>query len=103
MAQGGQSKGLIIASKTAGWDPTRIYDPATGKYEESIENFDKQPEIFKNQAGTGRLPQGTPDSFPGEQPLKERVSWNAPDTRRETRNRATRGANPAPRRPGAGG
>lgn len=95
--QGDLVKALKIVSRAKGWDPDRIWNAKTKSYEGSLENTDKAPEIFVNQAGTGTLPQGTPDSFPeAEQPKYEegKVSFNHPDTGRETKNRATRGSDP---------
>ena len=92
MALGGQTRGLILASKMAGWDPTKIEGG------ESIANFDKDPVAPRNDT-TGTLPQGIPDSFPDdtESPLGQRISFNAPDFGRE-RPRHTTGADPTPGR-----
>lgn len=95
MALGGLSKALITISKAKGWDPTVIR--GTG---ESIANFDKAPELFTNESGTGTLPNNPAASGqkdPSEGPvLGQRVSFSVPDASRETKNRATKGANPFP-------
>lgn len=98
--QGDAVKALKILSRAKGWDPDRIWDAKTQSYEGSIENFNKPPQIYANQAGTGRLPQGVPDTFPeAEQPRYEEntlnddgVTWNTPDYRRETKNHRTNNA-----------
>lgn len=96
MGQGAQSKGLIIAAQTAGWDPTKIMPGG-----EDISNFDKAPELFANQAGTGAMPGGSPDSWPdgysrGGLNLdpSSTVRFNAPDAGRETAQHGTRNADP---------
>lgn len=95
--QGAQSRALIIASQTQGWDPTRIYDTRTGKYEDSIANFDKAPELFVNQQGTGSLPEGTPDGYP-DGGFATEVWTGEPTCRypepREAADRGTSGADP---------
>jgi len=52
-----QSAALITASRLQGWDPTVIGG-----------DFDVPRDSIKNPAGTGRLPQGIPDSFPEDHP-----------------------------------
>lgn len=76
-------------SKMKGWDPTVI--PGVG----SIANFNKAPNPWElgNQS-VGNLPEGTPDSYPqAEEPYyaEDRVSWNAPDVSRETKDRSGNG------------
>lgn len=93
---GNQSRGLIAASKTRGWDPTVI--AGTG---ESIANFDKDQ---GNLAGkpVGDIPGGTPDGWADDTGVSVRApmttTFNAPDFSRETVNRRTRNANPTPGR-----
>lgn len=97
--QGDQVKALKIVSLAKGWDPDRIWDPKTRSYvDESIENFNKPTQIFTNQSGTGRLPQGTPDTFPdAEEPRYDAPGspdWNVPPIERENEDRRTNGADP---------
>lgn len=91
MALGDQSKSLIIISKAKGWDPTVI--PGVG----SIANFDKAPNPWElgNQS-VGTLPEGSRDSYPqAEEPrYNESMTFDVPDVSRETKNHATRGADP---------
>jgi hypothetical protein len=98
MGQGGISKGLIIASRMQGWDPTKI-EGGGG----DIENFDKAPKLFTNQAGTGRLPQGTPDSFPEDHPSISPggTPFEVGAGGKAQADRKTSGANPFPAMPGA--
>ena len=108
MAQGAQVKALIIMSKNQGWDPTRIWDAKTQKYGDSIENFNKAPRVLENQAGTGKLPQGTPDSFPGDHPpipawdSEQAAPWNhaTQNVNRDLLDPSKPPAAPKPRRPG---
>lgn len=98
MAQGGESKSLIIMSKAQGFDPTRIWDPKTQSYGESIAEFNKAPELFTNQAGTGKLPQGTPDSFAEDHPAigsPQSVPFNIPEGHDvPEKSRATKNSDP---------
>lgn len=98
MAQGAQSKALIIVSKMQGWDPTQIVGG------ESIANFDA-PNGIDNRAGTGKLPQGIPDVFPDSAyqsgvTSKTPVSFSTPDYTEELKNRRTKNANPYDGMPG---
>jgi hypothetical protein len=77
---GGQSRGLIIASRMKGWDSTVIVDTATGS-RESIANFDKDQ---------GNLPGSPVGRLPVERPDQREIRWDdpvtfrTPDTTRET-------------------
>jgi hypothetical protein len=115
MGQGGLSKALIIVSKAKGWDPNRIWDSKTQSYVgESIENFNQPPELFTNQAGTGRLPQEIPANqqmFPDatESPLDvsrgldhEQAPFNT-SLQALNKNRGTKDADPFAGMGGAGG
>jgi hypothetical protein len=109
MAQGAQSKALIIVSKAKGWDPTKIYDRATDTYSEDISNFDKSPEIYTNQAGTGQIPGGKPIGWPdtfGPPPIpsvgKDETDWSEPG-QRDSVSRATRNSDPFAGMGGPGG
>ena len=88
---GNQSRGLIAASKTKGWDPTVI---AGG---ESIANFDKD-QTNANIYGVGRIPGGPPPqvdtSMSHDAVMPGKVEFAHPDFTRETANRATRNADP---------
>ena len=99
MGQGAQSKALRIANMTQyGFDATKIYkDNSLTEVDGDISNFDAEAGI-RNRAGTGRLPQGVPDSFPDatDPKMGERVSFNAPDVSRENKDRGTEGADPYP-------
>lgn len=102
MGQGAQVKALIIVSKAKGWDPTKIYDRATDSYSEDISNFDKAPELYTNQAGTGQLPGGKPMAWPdtfGPPPTpsvgKDEKDWAEPG-QRDNVSRATKNADPTP-------
>jgi len=96
--QGDQVKALKILSRAKGWDPDKIYDAKAKSYGDSIENFNRPPQVFTNQAGTGQLPEGLHDSYPqAEEPrYKENttnndgITWNTPQVSRETVNRATK-------------
>ena len=91
MGFGGQSRGLIQASKTQGWDPTVI--PGHG----SMADFDKEPEL--NPIGRtyiGRIPGGPPPVVTPEAAhaaLSPKETFNAPDYSRETPKHTT-GADP---------
>ena len=92
---GNQSRGLIAASKTKGWDPTIIQ--GTG---ESIANFDKDPGIV-DRNHVGDLPGGSPLSWPDGYDTNitaPKVTFNAPDAGRENASRRTVNANPTPGR-----
>ena len=88
---GNQSRALIIVSKAKGWDPTVIEGG------ESIANFDKDNQNYRSSGdGLGKLPEGTPDTFPQAKAPEEseRMTFTTPDTSRETKNRASSGADP---------
>jgi len=89
---GNQSRGLIAASKTRGWDPTVIQ--GTG---ESIANFDKDQGNLPGRP-VGTLPDGTPDSWPDERGIPSlevgTAAFSHPDTDRENTARRTRNADP---------
>lgn len=121
MGFGGQSRGLIQASKTQGWDPTRIYDCEKHAYGEDISQFDRDP---KDTPGwphaprfVGEIPGGTPSAWP-DQPATPQVGspdaaldaalatqqqapFATPDAGRETAVRHTTNADPFPAMPGA--
>jgi hypothetical protein len=96
--QGDQVKALIIVSKAKGWDPNRIWDAKTRSYGDSIENFNQPPLVLENQAGTGRLPQGTPDTFPDAEEPRYKYppgeDWNVPHVERETADHSTNNSDP---------
>lgn len=90
---GNQSRGLIAASKTRGWDPTVIPgSPGT------LENFDKDMgNLYGKPLGT--LPDGVKDSYPDGYDVtigEPQVTWNTPDAGRENKDRRTTGAPPGP-------
>jgi hypothetical protein len=91
MGFGGQSRGLIQASKTQGWDPTVI--PGHG----SMADFDKAPERDPtSRSCVGRIPGGPPsvtDASTDHPVMSPKESFNAPDYSRET-PKHTNGANP---------
>lgn len=107
MALGDQSKGLIQASKTRGWDPN-IIPAGNGDGEVDISEFNMPPERpnFGDMAGRplpGDVPHqtnGMPDGYDVSVGAP-RTSFNAPDAGRENANRRTSGANPVPGMPGA--
>ena len=79
MGQGAQSKALRIANQTQyGFDATKIYD-AQGNVVGDIANFDMAPQLFKNQAGTGSLPEGTPTGWPDGLDVSIDAAPNAKD------------------------
>jgi len=93
---GNQSRGLIQASKTKGWDPTVI--PARGDQPaESIANFDKD-QTNANVYGLGSIPGGAPSTTIAEAqdtPVSpDALDFAHPDFARENKNRATRNADP---------
>lgn len=92
MGFGGQSRGLIIASKTQGWDPTVI--PARdGKPAVSIANFNKDPKTPGSYLydTTGTLPAS--DGVGNDVVRDTGESFASPDVSRETKNRR-RGGDP---------
>ena len=95
---GNQSRGLIQASKTKGWDPTKI--PARdGQPEVDITKFDVDQ---GNLAGypVGRLPGGPVDSWPdggdgaASITFSETPTFASPDPSKENKARRTTGADP---------
>ena len=96
MPNSSQSEDLIAISKQKGWDPTKIWNQETGKYEDSIADWDHPREPFSR--GLGDVPGGAPavnsggasigardPRVPGgsgdpSEPsvLEERVTWNTP-------------------------
>jgi hypothetical protein len=109
MGFGGQSRGLIQASKTAGWDPTVI--PARGdKPARSIADFDVDPNIANGQKYVGELPGGTPLAWPDGYDVsisggEASPRFETPDTTYDSgvtrRKTHTYNANPVPGKPGA--
>lgn len=109
---GNQSRGLIAASKTRGWDPT-VIPAGNGRPAESIANFDKDQGNYGNQPGkcVGEIPGGHPDGWPDGYDVSKGIpsqQFNSPDVSRENAMRHTRNANPTPAnpfvgKPGAGG
>jgi hypothetical protein len=109
MGFGGQSRGLIQASKTAGWDPTVI--PARGgKPAQSIAPFDVDPNIANGQKYVGEIPGGTPLAWPDGYDVNTGAGIAAPtfatpdttyDSGVKRRSTFTRNANPVPCKPGA--
>lgn len=94
---GNQSRGLIQASKTKGWDPTVIEGG------ESIANFDKDQGNLPGRH-VGRLPGGTPDGWPDGYDVPA-IDPNAVDFASPqpsgNEDRRTSGADPTPGKPGA--
>lgn len=118
---GNQSRGLIAASKTKGWDPT-VIPAAPGKPAQSLSDFDVDQGNLPGYP-VGRIPGGPPSVLDGstdpkvlaedhyfvhpdytrEQSGKHRTTdaeipivghISAPDRARSDTNRATRNANP---------
>lgn len=96
--QGDSIKALKIVSRAKGWDPDVIYDVTKDGVSKGadIGNFNSTFEIFSNQQALGKLPEGTPDSFPSatDPVLGERTTFAVPDAGRETASRRTTGADP---------
>ncbi len=89
---GNQSRGLIAASKTKGWDPTVIVDLKSGRTE-SIANFDKDQGNLPGKP-TGDIPGGPPPaSHPG--PGLTDQDWVGPNPS-GNEDRRTTNADPAP-------
>jgi len=100
MGFGGQSRGLIQAAKTAGWDPTVI--PARGdKPAQGIADFDVDPGIANGQKYTGQLPEGTPLAYPTDPAMTQRDTWSTHYQSEPKVRRGTKNANPTPGMPGA--
>lgn len=98
MGQGAQSKALIIANKTQfGFDAAKVYN-ADGSVWTDISNFDKAPELFVNQKGTGTLPEGLHDSYPEANApnVSDGVSWEVGLGGSPQPDRKTHGADPTP-------
>lgn len=91
---GNQSHGLVAASKTRGWDPTKIagFDGAEG----DLAPWDHDPaNITTTGSYAGNANPGTPTNPSDADPTavaREGVSFNTPDVSRETANRRTRDA-----------
>lgn len=102
MGQGAQSRALRIANQTQyGFDATKIYaDNSMSEVVGDVANFDAENGM-KNRAGTGKLPQGTPDSFPDAKApevsggITSEPPFNSPQIRTNTARR-TSGADPFP-------
>ena len=110
---GNQSRGLVAASKTKGWDPTVIPDAG------SLADFDvDQGNLAKYPLGNlGNPPNGWPNGYdvnvnapasstPDVPPIKTtypespfRETWDPP-VLREAQNHRTTNANPFPAMPG---
>jgi hypothetical protein len=103
---GNQSRGLIAASKTRGWDPTRIPAGGPGQPEQDLAAFD----VDQGNAASypvGRLPGGPVDAWEdgisvgGLSLDNPSPTFRTPDAGRENANRRTRDANAFPGMPGA--
>lgn len=94
---GNQSRGLIAASKTKGWDPTVIVDRKSGRTE-SIANFDKDQGNLPGKP-TGDIP-GGPPSLTSPGPKIDDQDWSTPSPSGDGR---TVNADPNPGMPGATG
>lgn len=95
MATGDQVRALKIVSRQRGWDPDVI------KGGGSIAPFDVSPNPTGDNSGVGKIPGGPPAASGKVDPSQESaldqyLSFNAPDATRETKNRATKNANPFP-------
>jgi hypothetical protein len=100
---GNQSRGLIAASKTRGWDPTVI--PARdGEAANSsiLPRFDRDQGNLAN-GHVGQLPDGTPDGWPDghdvlgvPSPAVQSLDWQESQNSGNEPKRGTRGANPYP-------
>lgn len=95
---GNQSRGLVAASKTRGWDPTKIqgFTDAEGG---DIAQWDYDPGNIVTPPNTyvGDAVPNTPLNPPeGDSTATSPVApaFNVPDAGRETTNRATRNASP---------
>ena len=104
---GNQSRGLIMASKTRGWDPTKI-PSVDGGNESILPNFDKDQGNHRmyGDPSVGKLP----DSIPAEQQgwpnghdvlgvpsvSQPELDWQESQNDGQKPNRATKGANPYP-------
>lgn len=109
---GNQSRGLIQASKTRGWDPTVIPARDGVAADSSIlPTFDRDQGNIAADIGSpgdwcvGKLPGGTPDGWPNElgvpgtsvsSPVDFQSSQNTGNEDRRTTN-----ADPTPAMPGA--
>lgn len=99
---GNQSRGLIQASITRGWDP-RVIVGRDGADESTIlPNFDKDNQNIRFVGdGLGKLPDGTPDGWPDghdvigvPSPSPQAVDFQSSQNDGQTPNRATKGADP---------
>jgi len=90
--QGDVGRALRIISQAKGWDPNVIQGG------ESIANFNKEPSGV-DHITLGKLPQGTPDSFPEDHPGIDVAAtpFATPDSASGSdANRRTTNANPKP-------
>ena len=81
MSMNNQSRSLIIMSKAQGYDPTKIYDPVTKTYGESVEKFDQQPTVLGGFPN--RLPGGPPNDAADDTPrvaLNTPIDWTGKDS-----------------------
>ena len=92
---GGQSRGLIQASITKGWDP-RVIPARADRPSVDLSKWDVDPTSATTRY-VGRLTGGTPDVFASDNPAADgyhdifaEPSFNHPDTRRETVSRGVR-------------
>ena len=102
---GNQSRGLIAASKTRGWDPTKI--PARdGLPEVDISTFDVDQGNLPGYP-VGRLPGGAVNSWQDGVDIATSLGFDQatpfshPDPEKENKVRHTSGADPFPGMPGA--
>lgn len=99
---GNQSRGLIAASKTRGWDPTVI--PASGdKPAQSLTDFDVDMGNLPGKR-VGELPGGPVDAWPDGYDTSigaPAVPFSSPDVGKENADRRSSGADPFPDMPGA--
>lgn len=98
MALGDSIRALKQVSRLKGWDPDKIEGGG------SIAPFNVVPDPAQNKNIVGKLP-GGPPALSGrvdpsqESALGQRTTFDVPDAGRETKNRATRNADPFPGKP----
>ena len=101
---GNQSRGLILASKTRGWDPTKI-PSVDGGNESILPNFDKDQGNHRmyGDPSVGKLPDGTPGGWPDghdvlgvPSPSPQSQDFQPKPQASGNENRRTKGANPYP-------
>lgn len=95
MGLGDSIRALKIVSRAKGWDPDVIQGGG------SIAPFNVVPDAGRNLGAVGEIPGGPPAMTGSKDPseggsLGQSVTFDVPDAGRETKNRATRGANPFP-------